>query len=148
VIYGIAQDEQYRHKIMAIAAADTRVRVAKHLSRQDLPAALANFDLVAVPSQLLETGPLTILEAHALGIPVLGSDLGGISELVSHGINGWLVPSGDIQAWAEALARLATDPDLLRRLQQGIQPVRTLQMEATETAALYHHLLQDKLIQI
>lgn len=148
VIHGIPQNEQYRQKVLADVATDPRIRVAEQLSRQNLPSALADFDLVAVPSQLFETGPLTILEAHALGIPVLGSDLGGISELVRHGINGWLVPPDDIQAWTEALARLAADGHLLRQLQQGIQPVRTLKVEAAETAALYHHLLQDKLVRI
>ena len=45
---------------------------------------MANFDLLAVPSQWMETGPIVVLEAHAVGTPVLGANLGGIAELVHH----------------------------------------------------------------
>ena len=46
---------------------------------------LAGFDMLAVPSQWQETGPLVVFEAQALGVPVLGSDLGGIAELITPG---------------------------------------------------------------
>ncbi|HYX13337.1 MAG TPA: glycosyltransferase, partial [Nostoc sp.] len=91
VIYGITQDERYRQKIFNLIANDPRIRVNKELTRTELPQTLANYDLLAVPSQWLETGPLVVLEAHSLSIPVIGSNLGGIAELVRHGIDGWLV---------------------------------------------------------
>jgi len=64
-----------------------------------------------------ETFSLTTLEAMACGIPVVASDVGGIPELVADGESGLLVPTGNVQAMAEALVRLLDDPSL--RLAMG-----------------------------
>lgn len=136
--YGTAN----REKVLAIAARDSRIRIAEPLSRQAVPDALASFDLLAVPSQWLETGPIVVLEAQAMGVPVLGSNLGGIAELVRHGIDGWLVPAKDVEAWTEAIATLAKNADLLAKLRQGIQLVRTMDTVASEMLTLYHEILK------
>jgi glycosyltransferase involved in cell wall biosynthesis len=81
-----------------------------------------------------------VLEAQAVGTPVLGSNLGGIAELVQHGVDGWLVPSGDVEAWAKALLSLAETPDLLTRLRKGIQSVRTMSRVASDMAELYGNI--------
>ncbi len=57
---------------------------------------LASYDATVVPSQWLETGPLIVLESFAAGTPVIGSNLGGVAELVSHDRDGWLVPHADM----------------------------------------------------
>ncbi len=145
-IHTVGDDEQYRKHILANIANDTRIHIAQPLAREDLPAALARFDVLAVPSQWLETGPLVVLEAHAVGTPVLGSNLGGIAELVKHNVDGLLIPPHDIRAWTDALARLAMDANLLERLRQGIRPVRTIGTEAADTAALYRSISRASLI--
>lgn len=132
-----------REKILAIAAQDSRIQIRDPLSRADVPGAIAQFDLLAVPSQWLETGPLVVLEAHAVGTPVIGSDLGGIAELVRHGKDGWLVPATDLQAWVTAIRHLADHPEVVVQLQQGIQPVKTTREVAEEMAALYELLMED-----
>jgi glycosyltransferase involved in cell wall biosynthesis len=140
VIHGIAQDEKYRRQVLKLVDQDPRIRIEKQLSREEIPQALANYDILAVPSQWLETGPLVVLEAHALSLPVLGSDLGGIAELVRHGVDGWLVPANDSKAWTEALRQLATDINLVNQLRQGIQKIRTVSMQATDLANVYSSL--------
>lgn len=135
--YGVGN----REKVLSIAACDSRIRIAEPLSREAVPEALASFDLLAVPSQWLETGPLVVLEAQAVGTPVIGSNLGGIAELVRHGVDGWLVPAKDVQAWTDAIATLAKDSDLVTRLRKGIQPVRTMDTVASEMVGLYKEVL-------
>lgn len=56
--------------------------------------------------------PLAILEAMRSGLPVIASDVGGVGEAVIHGMNGLLVPRGDAQSMAAALAQLLSDRDL------------------------------------
>jgi glycosyltransferase involved in cell wall biosynthesis len=69
-----------------------------------------------VPSLCLEVGPLSAIEALAAGVPVVGSDLGGIREIVDDGVNGLLVPPGDVRALGGALRRLAANPAEARRM--------------------------------
>lgn len=144
IIHGVPQDEDYQTRILQRIVGDSRIQVKPSLSREELPQALANFDLLAVPSQWLETGPVVVLEAHAQGIPVIGSHLGGIAEKIRHGIDGLLVPAGDASAWATAFAQLVESDHLLTTLRQGILPVRTIADEATESAALYRSLLEEQ----
>ena len=76
---------------------------------------MADYDLIAVPSRWLETGPLVALEAFAAGVPVLGANLGGIAELVRDGVDGVLVAADDPAAWAAAIERLVQDRHVDRR---------------------------------
>jgi glycosyltransferase involved in cell wall biosynthesis len=85
--------------------------------RQDVPALLAESD-VFVLSSLSEGMPISILEAMAAGLPLVASRVGGVPELVVDGETGLLVPPGDPEALAEALARIVAEPGLRRRLGQ------------------------------
>ncbi|GAA6614310.1 glycosyltransferase [Scytonema sp. NUACC26] len=145
VIHGIVQDEKYRKTILNLIAEDSRICIDRQLSREELPTVLTNYDLLAVPSQWLETGPLVVLEAHACGVPVIGSNLGGIAELVKHGVDGWLVRANDVQAWTEALLQLSTNQDLLNKLREGIKPVRSVKMQAQQVAEIYSNLISSRI---
>lgn len=66
---------------------------------------LAEADLFCLPSRD-EITPTVLLEAQAMGLPVLATDVGAVSEIVQDGVSGVLVPSGDAPALALALERL------------------------------------------
>jgi glycosyltransferase involved in cell wall biosynthesis len=83
-----------------------------------------------------------VLEAFAAGTPVIGSDLGGIKELVSNEHDGLLVPHDDVNAWTTAMVRLATERGLVERLSQGIGSVRTMSDVASDMAMLYRDLFE------
>jgi glycosyltransferase involved in cell wall biosynthesis len=59
---------------------------------------------------------MSLLESMAAGCPVVATAVGGIPDLVSHGVNGLLVRPGDTQALADAVARVLADPKLARSL--------------------------------
>lgn len=83
--------------------------------RQDMTAWLSTLDIFILPS-LWEGLPNALLEAMALGLPVIASSVDGVPEAVADGRNGLLVPPGNPQALAAALRRLVLDPDLRSRL--------------------------------
>ncbi|MBI5506859.1 MAG: glycosyltransferase [Deltaproteobacteria bacterium] len=63
--------------------------------------------------------PNVIAEAMAVGLPVVATRMGGVTELVDDGESGLLGPQRDAEALADALARLAREPELAARLRQG-----------------------------
>ena len=143
-IFGLAQDgegERLRAEIEAKFRDDKRIRFREPLPPANVRRTLAGYDALAVPSQWLETGPLVVYEAFAAGIPVVGSDLGGIRELVRHGADGLLVPHASVNAWTASLRRLATEEGLLTRLRSGVRPPRTMREAAEEMSRVYETVL-------
>ena len=81
-----------------------------------MPAALMLADVVVHASTEPEAFGRVVIEAQAMGRPVIASDLGGPVETVEHGVTGWRVPPGDPRALAAAIeAALALPADAARR---------------------------------
>ncbi|HVC72030.1 MAG TPA: glycosyltransferase [Acidimicrobiales bacterium] len=91
-------------------------------SQADLPAVLAAADVAVLPPRWDDNGPQTVFEALAAGLPVIGTRVGGIPDIVENGRNGLLVDDGDPRQLAAAIDRLAHDPALVARLRRGINP--------------------------
>lgn len=121
IVGGGPLDDRLRSQIASLSLGEV-VRLAGPLPHGRLLAELAGdrWDVVVQPSIELPDGqtegiPVTLLEAMAQGVPVVASAIGGIPELLE-GEAGLLVPAGDAAAVADALARLADDPELRRSL--------------------------------
>jgi glycosyltransferase involved in cell wall biosynthesis len=84
--------------------------------RSDIPQVWAEAAIAVQPSRGGEGVPKSLLEAAACARPLVTTDVPGCRELVEDGVNGLLVPAINPAALAEALAQLARDPDLRRRL--------------------------------
>ena len=116
-------------------------RVAAAGRKKDVLATISGLDVLAVPSLGLETGPLVVLEAFAAGVPVLGSNLGGIAELVRPNQGGRLLPAGDVDAWRRAILELARSRS---RHDLGDVPIpRSMEHVADDMNALYHAVVSD-----
>ncbi len=90
-----------------------------HLDRDTmLPQLYASADAFVFASET-ETLGLVVLEAMASGLPVVAVPAGGVAEHLRDGVNGLTAPSGDLDATAHAMVRIATDRALHRRLSAG-----------------------------
>ena len=148
-IYGVSQEgsDSYSLQLQTMAREDKRIRFLPSLSSDQVLATMAGLDLVVVPSLWLETGPLVVLEAFAAGVPVLGSNRGGIAELVQSGINGQLLPTGDHKIWSETLSSLAANPQIVKHWRAAVKSPRTMRTVAEEMAVSYADLLKSSNIQ-
>lgn len=81
----------------------------------DVAPIIATFDLSVLPSFFEGMGRV-LLEAMAMGVPVIGSDVGGIPDLIRHGREGLLVPPGDAAALAEAIAKVVKNPQSAEKM--------------------------------
>ncbi|HEX2780142.1 MAG TPA: glycosyltransferase [Gemmatimonadaceae bacterium] len=139
-VYGAVQgdaERSHRRDLEARASADSRIAFHDALEPAGIRERMAQADAVLIPSLWLETGPLTALEAFAAGAPVIGSDLGGIAERVRHGVDGMLVPPGDVAAWAAAIEQFSTDAALRARVTRGVRAPRRMADVAEEMVHLY-----------
>jgi phosphatidyl-myo-inositol dimannoside synthase len=119
--------ERLERRSAELALAD-RVHFAGWLGRGEVTALQAAADIVAVPSRTAADGSreaqgLSVVEAMALGRPVVASLVGGIPDAITDGANGLLVPQQDPAALANAIMRLAGDVGLATRV--GVAAART-----------------------
>jgi len=84
---------------------------------------MAHCDALLMPS-LHEGLPYTLLEAMALGAPIIASGVGGLAEVVENGVTGLLVPPRSVPELAQAIQRLHADDGLRTRLAEGAQAVQ------------------------
>ena len=132
--------ETYAAGLRVLAANDGRVSFPGPFSREELGSVLANLDVLVVPSRWYENAPGVIFEAFAAGMPVISTDLGGMSEFVKPGKNGLLFALDDAEDLAGQLRAPIEDRGLLDRLRAGIEPVKTVGEYADELIALYDRL--------
>jgi glycosyltransferase involved in cell wall biosynthesis len=143
-VFATVQDDdgaRYRSAVCSAVAGDARIRLCGPVPHDRVVETLAGYDATVVPSQWLETGPLTVLESFAGGVPVLGSDLGGIAELVTHDRDGWLVPHSDVRAWSAAIERLASERALVERLRGGVRRPRSTEDVARDMVSVYESVV-------
>ncbi len=109
-------DEGYVTRTFAALRPGDPVRYHGPYRGQDLPGILRGLDLVTAPALWAEAFGLTPREALAAGRPVLVSRIGGLHDAVEDGVQGLVLPPGDVPAWSAALQDLAVDRPRVRAM--------------------------------
>ncbi|MGH9750997.1 MAG: glycosyltransferase [Candidatus Polarisedimenticolia bacterium] len=114
--------------------------------RSDVPAVLRALDLFVLPSRW-EGMPLALLEAMALGLPVVAARAVGTGEVVRDGENGLLVEPGDVAGLAAAIVALRRNPERAARLgeagRRAVVERHSLEAAAARVDRLYRRLLGE-----
>ncbi len=145
-IYGIARNEEqeiYAKTITKLADGDDRITFHGELPMYEHRNFFNRIHVLAVPSLCQETGPLVVLEAFASGVPVVGSSLGGILELVTNNENGLLVEPGNVKAWKNAFHQ-THDFLIARRGIWKVPAIRTSSQVAADMITLYEDIFDSK----
>ena len=114
--------------------------------QDDMPAALARADIFCLPSYR-EGVPNALLEAAASGLSIVTTDVPGCRDVVTNGVNGWLVPVKNADALANALETLITNPELRRKMGNAGREIAKNQFSMAkvnrETLAIYDLFFQS-----
>jgi glycosyltransferase involved in cell wall biosynthesis len=126
-----------------------RVRIVGHV--EDIPAALMLSDVVVHASTRPEAFGRVVIEAQAMGRPVIATDQGGPGETVAHGDTGWLTKPGDPDALADALqAALSMDAEdrmaLGRRARASVLRGYTVRAMGDATLDVYEAVLSGQVM--
>ena len=123
-----------------------QVEFAGYLNKVDLKALVAGSRAIIVPSEWYENCPMSIIEAFAGGKPVIGSDVGGISEMIDEGEDGFKFEMGSEKVLAEKMEQVQrlSPSQLLEMGQNAINKVKTRYSKSNyreKTLALYDELM-------
>ncbi len=118
----------------------------------EIVAAYHQHDLFVLASIVAPDGdrdgiPVVLMEAGKIGLPLISTPISGIPELVRHDQTGWLVPSGDASALAEAIAVLSTNSALRKRMGQNaralVEAQFSIESNTLQLAALFQNTYQQ-----
>lgn len=109
---------------------------------EDLPDILGGLDMIVVPSAWWENSPLVLLKSLVHNVPAIVSDLGGMTEIIKDGINGFTFKAGNAQSLAEKLKLISEDPTILNELKAGIRHPQRIEENAFEYEKLYLRLAE------
>jgi len=135
------QLHEYREHVGdLLAATSADVTLVGAYRPEQLPELMEEIDWVVVPSIWWENAPLVIQEAFTHGRPVICSDIGGMAEKVTDGVDGLHFRARDPRSLAATIQRASTEPGLWDQLAGGISPTHDMDDHRTWLSNLYGEL--------
>ncbi|MBL7071168.1 MAG: lipopolysaccharide heptosyltransferase II [Candidatus Omnitrophica bacterium] len=117
-------------------------------SREDIPDIISQLDVLVLPTKTPEAFGRVIIEAQAVGVPVVATKVGGIVDIIRDGENGLLVMPEDPHSIAEAILKVIKDRDLARSItaqaRKDVEEKYSLAAMAEKTLGLYREALSLK----
>ncbi len=139
------QFPDYARRIRAVADRDPRIRCKPRFTGDEQLSELhRSFDVLVMPSVWYECSPNVILESFVYKTPVVASNLGGIAEMISDGVDGLLFEADNSASLAATIQRFLDDRGLAARLREGISPVRTQEDEVAELENIYSRIVAGR----
>jgi glycosyltransferase involved in cell wall biosynthesis len=116
-------------------------RVALLGTRQDVAALYRSLDVAVLSSHpIVETLPVTLMEAAACGTPAIATAVGSVADVVADGETGFVVPAGDAEALAERITRLLADAALRSRMATAARQRAELRFDQRDMVRRYEEL--------
>ncbi len=119
-------------------------------NRQDIPRLLAKSHLLVFPSTVPESFGRVIIEAQAVGVPVVATQVGGVIDIIKHEETGLLVDPKDVEQMTQAILRVINEPTLVKNMIQAgrkrVEECYTLDQMAGQTIKVYEELMASKRI--
>jgi glycosyltransferase involved in cell wall biosynthesis len=139
VIVGTGSMESLlKEKIESLSLAE-RIKIVGYKSGNELYDLIKRSKFVVLPSEWYENAPYSVLEAMALGKPIIGSRIGGIPEMVNDGINGCLFEPSNAEDMASKIDLLYSNKQLIKKMGQESRRI----VEQLYSSGKYYEQVKD-----
>jgi len=118
--------EEVISELKSVVSSDSRVSFEPPVSPEEVPKVLSEYDVLCCPSRWFEMGPSVMFEAHAVGTPVIGTEVGGMAEVINDQVNGALLPRGDVERLQKLLSRICDNPEVINGWRKNLPEPRTI----------------------
>lgn len=129
-------------EVRAAAEASDNIEYLGRLTREEVLEQQRRSRAVLVPSRWHENNPMSLLEARAVGVPAVCTDMGGLPEMVEDGVDGFIVPSANVRALMNAIRSLAESrtlaEDMGRRGYERLLRDNTADIHYEQLMAVYN----------
>lgn len=143
-LIGKGYDEE---EFKQLATDDKRIIFHGFVDNERIKEYYRKSNVIVIPSICYDNSPLVIYEGFTTGTPVIGSNIGGIPELVEDGINGYLFEAGDINDLKDKMLNVINDKESLNELENNafnsIAP-NSMNIMTNKTIEAYKSLLEEK----
>lgn len=134
------QRHEFQRELKDLLDGSTNVTLVGKYDAKELPEIMSEIDWVVVPSIWWENSPLVIQEAFMYGRPVICSDIGGMAEKVTAGVNGLHFRAGSARSLADVMTRAAGDKELWETLRTAPAPDYSMDNHVAALRELYTSL--------
>ena len=144
-VYGSYREEwDYSKELFNLAHGDERILFLDPFDMKALPDIMKNISVIVIPSVYYDNYPLVMLIGLAYKVPVIGSNIGGIPEVIQHGVNGFLFDTGQEDELAQIIEEIARQPQIVESLRRNITAPRRTEEEALDYENIYMNLALDR----
>ena len=141
LIYGNHQNDEYYHQVIKKVNNNKNIIYKGAYLPEELPKILSSFDVAVLPSRN-DNYPISLLEALSVKIPAIISDAGGFTEVIKDKINSFIFPNENVEVLSEIIDKILENPDIITKMKEKIEPVKTMHENALEYLEIYKALIQ------
>ena len=147
-IIGSGENEAVLRRYIQEYDLQDRVQILKYKPHPEIVAAYRRHDLFVLASTIAPDEdrdgiPVVLMEAAAMGMPIISTRVSGIPELIHHGQTGWLVPPGDPAALADAIVTVTADAELGVNLGRNVRNLVKAEFDVEKNARRLATLFGD-----
>jgi len=141
-IYGHYFDHADYYKKLIDLSDGKQIEFCNAYKYEDFQKILDGLDIIVMPSIWSENSPLVLLRSLAHKVPVIVSNLEGMTEIIKDGENGFVFEVGNPDSLVNVLKKIAQDPSILNTIKNNIISPQRIEEEAFEYESVYNKLLR------
>ena len=140
-VYGSGPSKEYNDLIDESARKDKRIQIQGVFGEADLEKIFRDADCSVIPSLWWENSPYMLTESLARNVPMIVTDVDGLTEYVQDGVNGFSFRLGDSSHLQEVMERIVNDPSILKVMRENLS--RLVMQTVEEEAYAYEKLMRS-----